>query len=77
MNWISLTVGLFALVYGLYSIYARLKFPEKFGKLEAMKKAYGTRIGNLIHIFNYTLIPIGFGIMMIFAGIWGVPIFGE
>ncbi|RYF37468.1 MAG: hypothetical protein EOO38_26225 [Cytophagaceae bacterium] len=72
MNYFSLALGAFALGYGLYSIYARLKHPEKFGKLEAMKQQFGPRAGSLIHVISYTVVPILFGLSMLLAGFNGV-----
>lgn len=77
MNWLTLGLGIFALGCGLFTIYARLKFPSKFGKLEAMKQAYGQRRGSLVHIVSYTIIPIVFDLMGIVGGIRGVSLFGE
>ena len=34
----NLLLGVFALGYGLYTVYIRATAPEKFGKLAAMKK---------------------------------------
>ena len=63
MNWITLAFGIFALFYGLYTIYARLKTPDKFGKLEAMRQSYGHKAGTIVHTISYTLIPLVVGVL--------------
>lgn len=77
MNWLTFGFGVFALTYGLFSIYVRLKCPEKFGKLEAMKQIYGQRPGAIVHTVSYTIIPIVVGIIFIFAGTKGVSFFDK
>ena len=75
MNPLSIVIGAAAILYGIYTLYARIKTPEKFAKLEAMKKAYGKTAGNAIHFVSYTLIPMGVGITFIVLGILGISIF--
>lgn len=77
MNWFTFGFGVFALVYGFYTIYLRLKSPSKFGKLTAMQQAYGQRLGTIVHSISYTIIPLVVGAIMIFGGIKGVSMFGK
>ena len=76
-NWIEFAVGVFALGYGLYSLYTRINAPEKIGKLASMKRVYGAKAGTVIHLVLYSVIPIAFGAILIAAGIFGVDIFGK
>lgn len=75
MNPISIGIGAAAFLFGVYTLYARIATPEKFRKLEAMKKAYGEKAGNAIHFVSYTFVPMGVGIAFIVCGIMGVSIF--
>jgi hypothetical protein len=76
MNWITFSIGALAFAYGLFTLYLRLNAPEKLGRLTTMKKFYGPRMGNGIHVFRYTFMPIFFGIIVILAGIRGVSFWG-
>ena len=75
MNFISIGIGVLALLFGVYTFFARKNSPEKFKKLEPMKKAYGEKWGFIIHFVGYTIIPIVIGVTFIVAGINGRSIF--
>jgi hypothetical protein len=77
MNWITIGVGVAAFLYGVYTLIMRVKAPEKFGKLEAMKKFWGEKSGLVVHFVGYTLIPMIVGISFVIAGIKGVTLFGN
>lgn len=74
INLISIVVGILLICYGLYTIYARKNTPEKFWKLEPMKKFWGQKTGVIIHIIGYSIIPIIFGIMIIVTGLKGLSV---
>ena len=74
-NILTLIIGGIACLYGLSTIYFRLKKPQAFKKLEAMKKAMGTQLGSLIHFVAYTIGPILFGIVTIMQGLDGNSLF--
>jgi hypothetical protein len=74
MNIITLVLGIFCFGYGIFSIILRIKSPEKFGKLEAMKKKFGDKNGMLIHIILYSILPILAGIAFIVCGMLGISI---
>jgi hypothetical protein len=61
----NLLLGIAALAYGLYTGYARTASPEKFGKLQAMKKQWGESTGNIVHLVAYTVVPIVVGLALI------------
>ncbi len=72
----TLFFGIFALLFGLFTIYLRLfKASEGLGKLDKMKKTYGEKAGTIIHIFSYTVLPIAAGILFIVAYYNGSDIF--
>ena len=72
----ELIIGILALLYGLYSIYLRVRKDLKaWSKLEKMKEFYGEKIGTIIHFISYTVVPIVIGIMGIAAYCLGVEIF--
>lgn len=64
IDWMSILLGVFALAYGIYSLYQRIKNPEKFGKLVAMKKLFGDNTGNIVHLVAYTVLPFVLSVMM-------------
>jgi hypothetical protein len=64
-----------AVCYGLYTTWARVKKPEQFAKLDAMKKQWGEKAGTAIHVIAYTVVPILFGIVMIIKGLQGGSLF--
>lgn len=73
---IELIIGILALLYGLYTIYLRVrKDSQVWGKLDHMKKIYGEKFGSVIHIVSYTVVPILVGIMGIAAYCIGIKIF--
>jgi hypothetical protein len=53
------------------TLFLRVKNPEKFGKLNAMKEKYGEKTGAAIHAISYTVIPIIAGILFIIIGLAG------
>ncbi len=75
MNYTTLAIGLFALAFGVCTLFVRIKRPEKFGKLNAMKEKFGEKTGAAIHTISYTVVAIIAGIVFIVAGFMGVAIF--
>ena len=75
MNIFTLVLGIVLFGYGAFSIILRIKSPEKFGKLEAMKKNFGNKGGMAVHIIFYSILPILAGIVFIVSGILGISIF--
>ena len=68
-------LGALAMAYGLYTLIARSRTPEKFGKLEAMKKQWGPSAGNAVHLIAYSIVPIVVGVVFLVAGFRGVALF--
>lgn len=75
MNYTTLAIGLFALAFGVCTLYFRMKRPEHFSKLNAMKEKYGEKTGIAIHTISYTVLPIIVGIVFIVVGFMGVAVF--
>ncbi len=74
MNLVTIGIGLLIFLYGLYTMILRIKSPDKLGKLKAMKDKFGDNTGNILHIIAYTVLPIIFGTILIFAGLNGLSI---
>lgn len=74
MNPTTIGAGALIAAYGLYTVYARVKAPHQFHKLEAMKKFWGDGPGLAIHFVAYTLVPMGAGIAVIIAGVNGLSV---
>ena len=74
MNIPTVIIGIAALLFGIYTIYMRSTNPEKFGKLKAMQENFGEKHGAILHLVCYSIIPIVFGIIMLFSGLIGVSL---
>jgi hypothetical protein len=75
MDTTTVLIGVAALGYGVFTIYARLKKPSLLNKLEPMKEKLGNSAGNFIHIIAYTIVPIVAGCVFINSGLAGRSIF--
>ncbi len=75
MNWITIAVGTLAAAYGGYTIWARRKKPEQFGKLAAMKERWGEKPGTAMHVISYTVLPIVLGLILVIRGVLGGSIY--
>lgn len=75
MNFPTVVIGIAALLSGIYTVYVRSTNPDKSGKLKAMKGNFGEKGGTLTHSVFYWIIPIIFGIIMLFAYFMGVSFF--
>lgn len=75
MDIVTVLIGVAALAFGLFTIYARLKNPSMLGKLVAMKQKFGNSTGNLVHLLAYTVVPLVAGAIFLFSGLAGHAIF--
>jgi hypothetical protein len=66
---INFLVGVAALGYGLYTLYARATRPVNLAKLEAMKAQWGDRNGTIVHVVAYTVAPILVGVVLIVSSL--------
>lgn len=76
MNYLTVGIGIAAIAYGIYTAVARVRTPEKFHKLEPMKKFWGEKAGLAVHFMGYTLIPIIAGTVFVIIGSKGQSLFG-
>ena len=77
MDPVNLTLGVFALGFGLLTLVLRFTNPGMFGKLAAMKQQWGDTAGTAIHVIAYSLVPILVGAALIAAGATGVSFFSK
>ena len=75
MDPVTVLIGVAALSYGIYTLYARRRNPQAFWKLEPMKRMYGAKAAMVIHFIGYTIVPLVIGIVAIIAGVRGVSFF--
>jgi hypothetical protein len=64
---VNLVLGVLAIAYGLYSYIQRKTAPEKIEKLQTMIERNGEKLGNSIHLFGYTILPIVAGLLLLHA----------
>lgn len=62
----NLIIGIIGLLYGLFTLYLRIfKESKGLGKLENMKMMLGDKLGTILHVFSYTILPICIGLYFI------------
>ena len=76
MDPMTLGFGVVAIGFGSYTSFLRAKKPEKLGKLQAMQRRWGAKVGSVIHFVAYSVVPLAIGVTMIAAGFSGVSLFG-
>ena len=74
MDYPTIGIGVFALLYGIFTLTVRMKNPEKLGKLVAMKEKFGDKNGTLLHVIGYTIMPVVVGMVFIISGLNGVSL---
>ena len=74
MDIITISIGAIIILFGIYTLYARIITPEKFDKLQAMKGYFGLEVGTIIHTIAYSIVPLGVGVSIIYAGVKGISI---
>ena len=74
MDLTTISVGAVLCLYGLFTWITRVKNPEGFAKLNAMKVKFGKTTGTAIHVLAYSVLPIILGIMLVLAGFKGVSL---
>jgi len=75
----NLIIGIICLLYGLFTLYLRIfKESKGLGKLENMKMMLGDKLGTILHVFSYTILPICIGLYFIVRYYYpGLEIFQE
>lgn len=77
MDVATLGIGLFATLYGLYTLYLRKANPGAFGKLATMQKYWGEKAGLIVHLIAYSVVPVVFGLYALYLGANGISIFAR
>jgi len=70
IDWFIMLLGAASIGFGFYTAILRKTSPNKLGKLEAMKKYWGEKQGELIHVIGYSVIPIIIGLVIIANGLF-------
>ena len=74
MQYSTLTLGGFILLFSVYTAYTSIKSPEQLIKLKYMKAKLGIKAGTIIHTIAYVIVPLIFGSFIVKAGVAGVTI---
>lgn len=74
MDSITIAVGFVPILFGVYTLFIRIISPEKLAKLGPMKEKFGARQGLIIHTITYSVMPIIFGIVLVYAGFNGMSL---
>jgi len=72
MDPVTVGVGVLAIGFGGYTFFLRRTDPSKLKKLKPMQDRWGAQAGLIVHTVAYSLIPVAFGVAMVFAGFSGV-----
>jgi hypothetical protein len=75
MDLVTVGVGVVAIGFGAYTFFLRATNPSKLKKLKPMQDKWGGRTGLIVHALAYSLVPLGVGMAMIFAGVKGISLF--
>lgn len=65
MDIANILIGSGAIFFGVYTFYLRQRDPSKFKKLDPMKKFWGEKLGLVIHVVGYSVLPIIFGVSIL------------
>ena len=65
----NIILGVVALAFGLYTLFARMYAPNRLWKLEPMKKQWGEKVGLTVHVLAYTVLPLGLGAILLANGL--------
>ncbi|MFH1679936.1 MAG: hypothetical protein ABIH26_04750 [Candidatus Eisenbacteria bacterium] len=68
MNF-NVVLGVAAIGYGVFTIYARVTNRPALGKLDAMRQKWGSLAGTVIHVIVYTVLPILVGVVLLVRGL--------
>jgi hypothetical protein len=75
MNFFTIAIGVAAVLYSAYTLYLRASKPESFSKLAAMQDKFGKSAGYTLHLIAYSVVPLIFGVIMLFVGSKGGSVF--
>lgn len=74
MNLTTIAFGCVPLLFALYTLVARVRQPQLFAKLAPMQQRFGKRLGMVLHIAAYSLVPLAFGLTVIHGGVQGLSL---
>jgi len=74
LNLITVVIGIVILWFGIFNGMLRQKSPEKLKSLVAMKQKLGEKPAQFIHVLAYSIIPIIFGVLLLFSGLNGMSL---
>ncbi len=74
MQYTTIALASFIILFGIYTIITSFKSPESLIKLKYMRAKLGMKAGTVIHTIAYVLVPFLFGYFMMKAGIDGISI---
>ncbi len=74
MDLITVGIGIVILWFGIFNAMLRRKSPEKLKTLGAMKQKLGDKPAQFLHILAYSIIPIVFGVLLLFSGLNGISL---
>ena len=76
MNFTTIAVGAFSIVYGIVVLAPRSRGrTAAFGKLAQLKERFGAEAGSRIHFIGYVVLPLVLGAALVAAGLLGANIF--
>jgi hypothetical protein len=70
--YLSLT-GFLAIGYGIFMAVNMLIAPQKSVKLLEMKKRLGETKAKIIYFFSYAILPVAFGLILIYRNFQFIP----
>jgi len=74
MQYTTLALGTFIVLFGLYTAIISIKSPLELIRLKFMRAKLGNKAGAIIHTVLYVVVPLIFGSFMINAAINGITI---
>jgi hypothetical protein len=74
VNYLTIGIGALFLMYGILTIFLRIKSPDKLKKIESFKAKYG-ELGKVYHFISYSFAPLLLGFVFVFLGFRGVTFF--
>ena len=61
----NVLLGALMIVYGVVTLIMRKVAPDRFLKLEPMKRKWGEKAAMRIHVIGYTVLPLVAGLVLI------------
>jgi len=74
MQYTTLALASFIILFGVYTATTSIKSPDELNKLKYMRDKLGMKTGTIVHTVAYVLVPFLFGYFMFKAGANGITI---